>query len=145
MKSKHLVLFLTLKYLQALLQDPLTACNIYLDDWQDVSVKRRSVVWQHFVYSKSREASRCCHCFKVLKNGGGSTKCLINHLTSKHKIEVPKQPKVEKFEHIKVERVESMAVPEYSENRIVENPENMTNVNVMDTVTVIDNIIPERE
>ena len=121
--------------LQALLQDPFSARNLAnIDDWQDVSVKRRSIVWQHFDYSKSREASRCRFCFKILKNGGGSTKCLINHLTSKHKIEIPKTVKVE---HIKVE---SIPCPDTSfpENRPVENIQNV-NVTEDNNVTVMEN------
>ena len=67
------------------------------DDFEDVSGKRKSAVWEHFFWSKSREVSKCHHCSKVMKNSGGSTKCLINHLMKMHSIKVAVQEKYSNF------------------------------------------------
>ena len=71
--------------------------NYGYDDFEDVSGKRKSAVWEHFFWSKSREVSKCHHCSKVMKNSGGSTKCLINHLMKMHSIKVAVQEKYSNF------------------------------------------------
>lgn len=57
-------------------------------NFEDVSSKRKSEVWQNFLYCKSTEKAKCNLCQAVLKASGSSTKGLITHLKFVHKIAV---------------------------------------------------------
>jgi len=56
--------------------------------FEDVSDRRKSEVWSHFLYNKAQETAKCNLCSVILKAGGSRTKSLINHLKSKHRIHV---------------------------------------------------------
>ena len=59
-----------------------------MSNFEEVGAKRKSEVWQHFLFCKSTEKAKCKLCQTILKASGSSTKGLIIHLKSKHKIEV---------------------------------------------------------
>lgn len=56
--------------------------------FEDVSAKRKSDVWQYFLFCKSTEKAKCNLCQHILKASGSSTKGLMTHLRSVHKIVV---------------------------------------------------------
>ena len=59
-----------------------------MSNFEEVGAKRKSEVWQHFLFCKSTEKAKCKLCQTIFKASGSSTKGLISHLKSKHKIEV---------------------------------------------------------
>ena len=56
--------------------------------FQDVSEHRKSEVWKHFLYDKVQQRAKCKLFSVTLKAAGSSTKSLISHLKSKHRIQV---------------------------------------------------------
>jgi len=56
--------------------------------FEDVSDRRESEVWSHFLYNRAQETAKRNLCSVVLKAEGSSTKSLFNHLKSKHRIHV---------------------------------------------------------
>ena len=56
--------------------------------FQDVSDHKKSEVWKHFLYDKAQQRAQCKLCLMTLKAAGLSTKSLISHLKSKHRIQV---------------------------------------------------------
>ena len=58
--------------------------------FEDISNKAKSKVWEHFLLNRLNSTVKCKHCSKTLRTLGGGTKCLHNHLKSKHSITVPK-------------------------------------------------------
>ena len=65
-------------------------------DFEDVSKKSRSKIWEHFWLNKSTSMVRCNHCSIFLKLHRGRMHFMHFHLNSKHSITVPKNtlPKV---------------------------------------------------
>jgi len=55
---------------------------------EDVSDRRKSEVWSHFLSNRAQETAECNLCSVILKAGGSSTKSLIKHLKSMHRIYV---------------------------------------------------------
>jgi len=53
--------------------------------FEDVSITKRSEVWNHFLLNRATKQGKCMHCSALLKTTG-STKCLHNHLKLKHAI-----------------------------------------------------------
>ena len=53
--------------------------------FEDVSITKRSEVWNHFLLNRKTGQGKCMHCSALLKTTG-STKCLHNHLKLKHAI-----------------------------------------------------------
>ena len=53
--------------------------------FEDVSITKRSEVWNHFLLNRASKQGKCMHCSALLKTTG-STKCLNNHLKLKHAI-----------------------------------------------------------
>ena len=58
------------------------------DGFEDVSNERGSECWKSFHFNKSQQKAKCLICNKILKASGGSTKGLIDHLLSKHNIDI---------------------------------------------------------
>ena len=56
--------------------------------FQDVGEHRKSEVWKHFLNDKAQQRVKCKLCSVTLKADGSSTKSLISHLKSKHRIQV---------------------------------------------------------
>ena len=57
-----------------------------IEDFEDVSHKRSSKVWQHFLASRIAEASKCKYCGRIFKRDKkGSTTQLKKHLSVHHK------------------------------------------------------------
>ena len=54
----------------------------------DVSDRRKLEVWKHFLYDKAQQRAKCKLCSVILKAANSSTKSLISHLKSKHRIQV---------------------------------------------------------
>ena len=60
-----------------------------MSNFEDVvGSSRKSEVWQNFTYCKTTEKAKCKLCQAILKAAGSSTKGLIMHLKSQHKIAV---------------------------------------------------------
>ena len=60
-----------------------------MSNFEDVvGSSRKSEVWQNFTYCKTTEKAKCKLCQAILKAAGSSTKGLITHLKSQHKIAV---------------------------------------------------------
>lgn len=59
-----------------------------MSNFEDVSSTRKSEVWRNFSYCKATEKAKCNLCHAILKAAGSSTKGMITHLKSKHKISV---------------------------------------------------------
>ena len=57
--------------------------------FEDVSITKRSEVWNHFFLNRATKQGKCMHCSALLKTTG-STKCLHNHLKLKHAIILPR-------------------------------------------------------
>ena len=59
---------------------------VEIDDFEDVSHKRKSEVWLHFLSSKKSNATQCRYCGKIFKRDKkGSTTQLKKHLQVHHK------------------------------------------------------------
>ena len=56
-----------------------------MSNFEDVGLSKKSEVWQNFTYT---EKANCKLCQAILKAAGSSTKELITHLKSQHKIAV---------------------------------------------------------
>ena len=76
-------------------------------EFEDVSSSRKSQVWQHFLFNRSREEGKCKTCSTVLKMSGSSTKTLMNHLKLKHKILVKSCNEAETPSKSKTARIDS--------------------------------------
>ena len=60
--------------------------SFVIDDFQDVSLVRSSNVWQHYLYSKGQNVSKCKYCGKLFKRDKkGSTTNLKTHLKNRHR------------------------------------------------------------
>ena len=59
-----------------------------MSNFEDIGLSRISEVWQNFTYCKTTEKAKCKLCQAILKAAGLSTKGLITHLKSQHKIAV---------------------------------------------------------
>ena len=57
-----------------------------MSNFEDVGLSRKSEVWQNFTYCKTTEKAKLCQA--ILKAAGSSTKGLITHLKSQHKVAV---------------------------------------------------------
>ena len=57
-------------------------------NFEDVGLSRKSEVWQNFTYCKTTEKAKCKLCQAILKAAGSTTKGLIAHLKSQHKIAI---------------------------------------------------------
>ena len=57
-------------------------------NFEDVGLSKKSEVWQNFTYCKTTKNTKCKLCQAILKAAGSSTKGLITHLKSQHKIAV---------------------------------------------------------
>ena len=78
--------------------------------FQDVSDHRKPEVWKHFLYDKAQQRAQCKFCSVTLKAAGSSTKTLISHLKSKHRIQVKKCYEIiaeDDQPMLKVSRIES--------------------------------------
>ena len=51
-------------------------------EFEDIGSSRKSHVWQHFLFNRSREKGKCKDFSTVLKMSGSRTKTLMNHLKS---------------------------------------------------------------
>jgi len=65
--------------------DVLTVSDEFDDEFQDMSHKRRSEVWKHFLQSSTRkEYVKCRHCDKIMVQArGNNTSALMKHLRAK--------------------------------------------------------------
>ena len=59
-----------------------------MSKFEDGGLSRISEVGQNFTYCKTTEKAKCKLCQAILKAAGSSTKGLITHLKSQHKIAV---------------------------------------------------------
>ena len=59
----------------------------------NISSQQKSEVWGYFLYNNAQKA-KCNLCSSLLKAGGLSTKSMISHLQSKHKITVKRSHEV---------------------------------------------------
>ena len=59
-----------------------------MSNFEDLGLSRKSEVWQNFTYCKTTKKAKCKLCQAILKAAGSSTKRLITHLKSQHKIAV---------------------------------------------------------
>ena len=78
-----------------------------MSNFEEVGAKRKSEVWQHFLFCKSTEKAKCKLCQTILKASGSSTKGLIIHLKSKHKIEVKSCLDIEDRPKPKIRKIDS--------------------------------------
>ena len=65
--------------------DVLTVSDEFDDEFEDMSHKRRSEVWKHFLQSSTRkEYVKCRHCDKIMVQArGNNTSALMKHLRAK--------------------------------------------------------------
>ena len=59
-----------------------------MSNFEDLGSSKKSEVWQNFTYCKTTEKAKCKLCQAILKAAGSSTKGLITHLKSQHKIAI---------------------------------------------------------
>ena len=59
-----------------------------MSQFKDIGSSRKSEEWQNFTYCKTTKKTKCKLCQAILKAAGSSTKGLITHLKSQHKIAV---------------------------------------------------------
>ena len=59
-----------------------------MPNFEDVELSRKSEVWQNFTYCKTTDKAKGKLSQTILKAAGSSTKRLITHLKSQHKIAV---------------------------------------------------------
>ena len=77
--------------------------------FQNVSDHKKSEVWKHFLYDKAQQRAQCKLRSVTLKAAGSSTKSLISHLKSKHKIQVKRRYEIAAEDEqpiLKVSRIE---------------------------------------
>ena len=86
-------------------------------EFEDVSLSRKSQVWQHFLFNQSRVEGKCKNCSALLKLSGSSAKTLMSHLKLKHKIlvkscneaETPSKPKTSRIDSFFKKEKESIS------------------------------------
>ena len=64
-----------------------------MEDYTDLSQSRKSGIWQHFLFNKTDENTKCKKCFAIIKASDSKSlmthlKSLMTHLKSKHNIHV---------------------------------------------------------
>ena len=61
-------------------------------EWQDISDRRNSIVWKHFLYNPILKKAKCQHCeIKPLNTNGGNTSALLHHLRQHNIFRTPNE------------------------------------------------------
>ena len=60
--------------------------------WYDISHRRNSIVWKHFLYNANLKKAKCKHCdIKPFATKGGNTSALLHHLRQHNIFRTPNE------------------------------------------------------